>query len=126
MRRVSAIAIVLIVFAVGLAAQEKKYGTALTLTEVTRISDIYANPDKYAGKRVQVQGPVVDVCADMGCWLALGSDKESQVLRFKVEDGVIVFPMSAKGKNARVEGILTVTKGTETTIQIKGEGAIVF
>ena len=131
MRRLTSVAIVLFVCAVvGLAAQEskdvKKYGTALTLTEVTKISDIYANPDKFAGKRVQVEGPVVDVCAEMGCWLALGSDKESQVLRFKVEDGVIVFPMTAKGKKAKVEGILTVTKGTETTIQIKGEGAIVY
>ena len=131
MRRLISVAIVLVVCTVvGLGAaqesKEKKYGTALTLTEVTKISDIYANPDKFAGKRVQVEGPVVDVCAEMGCWLALGSDKESQVLRFKVEDGVIVFPMTAKGKKAKVEGIVTVTKGTETTIQIKGEGAIVY
>jgi hypothetical protein len=137
MRRLTSAAIVLFVCAVaGLAAAPqsqdskdtsgKKYGTALTLTEVTKISDIYANPDTFAGKRVQVEGPVVDVCAEMGCWLALGGDKESQVLRFKVEDGVIVFPMTAKGKKAKVEGIVTVTKGTETTVQIKGEGAIVY
>ena len=129
MRRFASVAIVLVVCAVvSLAAQEKKYGTALTLTEVTKISDIYASPAKYDGKRVQVQGPVVDVCADMGCWLALGCDMETPVLRFKVEDGVIVFPMSAKGKQAKVEGILTVTKGPgpEISIQIKGEGAIVY
>ena len=127
MRRLSVAAIVLLVSAVvSLSAQEKKYGTALTLKEVTKISDIYADPDKFAGKRVLVEGPVVDVCAEMGCWLALGSDKESQVLRFKVEDGVIVFPMTARGKKAKVEGIVTVTKGTETTVQIKGEGAIVY
>lgn len=131
MRRLTSVAIVLFVCAVaGLAAQEikdgKKYGTALTLTEVTKISDIYADPDKFAGKRVQVEGPVVDVCAEMGCWLAVGGDKEKQVLRFKVEDGVIVFPMTARGKKARVEGVVTVTKGTETTVQIKGEGAIVY
>jgi len=154
MRRLSAIALVLVVCAVaGLAAQEKKFGTALTLTEVTKVSDIYANPDKYNGKRVQVQGPIVDVCADMGCWLALGSDKDGQTLRFKVEDGVIVFPMSVKGLTAKVEGVLAVTllteaeqiaqgqemarekkttfdpktvKGPKTSIQIKGEGAVVF
>jgi len=131
MRRLSAIAIVLVVLVAGLAAQdtkEKKFGTALTLTEVTKISDIYANPDKFNGKRVQVQGPIVDVCADMGCWLALGSDKEPQTLRFKVEDGVIVFPMSVKGLKAKVEGVLVVTKGPgpEINIQIKGEGAVVF
>ena len=136
MRRLTSVATLLFVCAVvGLAAaqenkdsKEKKFGTALTLTDATKISDIYASPDKYDGKRVQVQGPIVDVCAEMGCWLALGSDKESQVLRFKVEDGVIVFPMSVKGMKAKVEGILTVTKGTgpEVSIQIKGEGAIVY
>lgn len=154
MRRLSSLALVLVVCAVaGLAAQEKKFGTALTMSEVTRVSDIYANPDKYNGKRVQVQGPIVDVCADMGCWLALGSDKDGQTLRFKVEDGVIVFPMSVKGMTAKVEGVLAVTllteaeqiaqgqemarekkttfdpktvKGPKTSIQIKGEGAVVF
>jgi hypothetical protein len=89
----------------------------------------------------------------MGCWLALGSDKESQTLRFKVEDGVIVFPIAIKGMNARVEGVITVEtlsveeqirRGEEraremkttfdpktviapkTTVQIKGEGAIIY
>ncbi len=97
-----------------------------------------------------VQGPIVDVCAEMGCWLAIGSDKEFQTIRFKVEDGVIVFPMSVKGMNAKVEGVLAVSllseadqikqgeemarekkttfdpktvKGPKTSIQIKGEGA---
>ena len=136
MRRLTLVGTLLFVCAVvGLSAaqeskdaKEKKYGTPLTLTEVTKISDIYASPDKYDGKRVQVQGPIVDVCAEMGCWLALGSDTATQVLRFKVEDGVIVFPMSVKGMKAKVEGILTVTKGPgpEISIQIKGEGAIVY
>jgi len=111
--------------------QEKKFGSALTLTEVTKVSDIYANPETFSGKRVLVQGPIVDVCAQMGCWLALGSDKEFETIRFKVEDGVIVFPMSIKGMNAKVEGVIAVDTTTEdgkttTTIQIKGEGAIVY
>jgi hypothetical protein len=127
MRRLSVIAFALVVFAVaGLAAQQKKYGTGLTLTEVTKISEIYANPEKFDGKRVQVEGPVVDVCIDMGCWLVLGSDKASQTLRFKVVDDVIAFPMSVRGKKARVEGVVVVVKGTPTWIQIKGEGAVVF
>ena len=135
---------------VGLSAQAKKYGTPLTLKAATKVSDIYANPDKYKDKRVLVEGPIVDVCADMGCWLAIGSDKESQTIRFKVDDGVIVFPMSAKGLNARVEGVISVSmlteaeqiaqgnemakemkmpfdpktvKGPKVSIQIKGEGA---
>jgi len=157
MRRSSlAVAILMVCALVGVSAQGaqgKKYGTALTLTEVTKVSDIYASPDKFNGKRVQVQGPIVDVCSEKGCWLAIGSDKEFQTIRFKVDDGVIVFPMSAKGLNAKVEGVLTVTllsvedqikqgqdmarekkttfdpatiKGPKTSIQIKGEGAVVY
>ena len=143
MRRLSVVVLGLVVCAAaGVAAQEKTYGKGLTLKEVTKVSEVYANPEKYDGKRVLLEGPVVDVCEDMGCWLALGSDKEAQTIRFKVEDGVIVFPMSAKGKQAKVEGILKLTvvteadqiargedpktvKGPRKTLQIQGEGATI-
>jgi hypothetical protein len=155
MRRVVMVAVMVACAAVAvtMAAQEQKFGGALTLTEVTKVSDIYANPEMFSGKRVLVQGPIVDVCAKMGCWLALGSDKEFETIRFKVEDGVIVFPMSIKGKNAKVEGVISVEtltvaqqitqgeehakeqkttfdpktiKGPKVNVEIKGEGAIVF
>jgi len=132
MRRVMATVVLVACVAVAaMAAQEKKFGAALTLTDVTKVSEIYANPEKFSGKRVLVQGPIVDVCAQMGCWLAVGSDKEFQTIRFKVEDGVIVFPMSVKGMNAKVEGIISVETVTEagkpkTNVMIKGEGAVVY
>ena len=44
-----------------------------------------------------------------GCWIAIGSDKEFQSIRFKVDEDVIVFPMDSKGLTATVEGVLTVT-----------------
>jgi hypothetical protein len=155
-RQVTAAVVVMVGLVAGLAAQEaqgKKYGADLTLTEVTKVSEIYANPEKYSGKRVQVAGPIVDVCEMMGCWLAIGSDQEFQTIRFKVEDGVIVFPMSTKGRNAKVEGVISVetlteaqqiaqgeemareqkttfdpktVKGPKVSVMIKGEGAIVF
>lgn len=147
-RTTFAIAALTLAVTVSVSAQAKKYGTPLTLKETTKVSDIYATPEKFAGKRVRVEGPIVDVCEDMGCWLAIGSDKEFQTLRFKVEDGVIVFPMSAKGLHATLEGVIEVGKPAEdaamtakmktmdpaerakhekemakVTIQIKGEGA---
>lgn len=151
MTRFAAAALTLtLALTVGLSAQAKKYGKPLTLKETTKVSDIYATPEKFKGTRVLVEGPVVDVCSDMGCWLAIGSDTASQTIRFKVEDGVIVFPMSAKGQNARVEGVIDVStlseaeqiaegkemakemkmtfdpktvKGPKVSVQIKGEGA---
>jgi hypothetical protein len=135
---------------VGLSAAVKKYGKPLTLKETTKISDIYANPDKYKDKRVKVQGPIVDVCTERGCWLAINSDKDFESIRFKVDDGVIVFPVSVKGLKATVEGVISVAmlsvedqiaqgqemakemkmpfdpksiKGPKLSITIKGEGA---
>lgn len=143
-------AIVMLCAVVSLSAQGKKYGKTITLKETTKISDIYANLDAFNGKKVKVQGPIVEVCEMKGCWIALASDKEFQQIRFKVDDGVIVFPMTAKGQTATVEGVVTVTveseadqlehgkkmaeemkkpfdpksvKGPKTTVMIKGEAA---
>ena len=154
MRRATAAFLVVAVFStVGLSAAARKFGKPITLKDTTKISDIYANPDQFNGKRVKVQGPIVDVCAERGCWIAIGSDQEFQSLRFKVDDGVIVFPLEIKGQTAAVEGVLAVTmlsveqqieqgehmakekqttfdpktvKGPKTSIMIKGEGAEVF
>jgi hypothetical protein len=114
MRRMMVVSLaVLVIAAVGVSAAVKKYGKDLTLKETTKISAIYAGTDAFNGKRVKVEGPIVDVCSERGCWIALGSDKEFQTIRFKVEDGVIVFPLTAKGLTATVEGVVTVTTLTE-------------
>jgi hypothetical protein len=107
-RVVTSSIVVALCLTVGLSAAVKKYGKPLTLKETTKISDIYANPDKYKDKRVRVEGPIVDVCTERGCWIAIGGDKDFQTLRFKVDDGVIVFPVSDKGLKATVEGVITV------------------
>jgi hypothetical protein len=152
-RSVASLLVLALVTTVGLSAAARKFGKPITVKETTKISDIYAKPDAFNGKRVKVQGPIVDVCAERGCWIAIGSDQEFQTLRFKVDDGVIVFPMEIKGQTAVVEGVLTVTtlsvadqieqgehmakekkttfdpktvKGPKTSIQIKGEGAEVL
>ena len=82
------------------------YGEELTLTDTTLVSAILANPTEYVGERVLVTGTVVEVCEMRGCWVELGSDKEFEKIRIKVEDGVIVFPMSARGHRAVVEGVV--------------------
>jgi hypothetical protein len=154
MHRFAVAAVALVLCAtLAAAAGPKKFGKPLTLKDTTKISDIYAKPEAFNGKRVKVQGPIVDVCSEKGCWIALGSDKEFQTVRFKVDDGVIVFPMTLKGSNAVVEGVVTVTtlseadqieqgkhmaqerkepfdpkavKGPKTSVMIKGEAAEVF
>ena len=134
------------------AADKTSYGKPLTLKERTKISAILADPAKFNGKRLQVEGPIVGVCEKRGCWIMIAGDQEKQSLRFKVDDGVIVFPMEIKGQNAVAEGVLSVTTvstetlieqgkkhakesgeefdpasvtGPKTVIMLKGEGAVV-
>ena len=128
------------------------YGEALTLTEVTPVSAILADPPSYIGRPVLVQGMVVAVCEQKGCWMDIASDKESEKVQIKVDDGVIVFPLSAKGKHALVEGVVeqldltyeqalaeakrraeehgeafdsTSVTGPQTIFRIRGKGAVV-
>ena len=86
------------------AEDAKKYGKEITSTEKVQISELLESPKNYEGKKVLVEGTVLNVCAKRGCWIELSSDKEFESIRVKVKDGVIVFPMEAKGKTALVEG----------------------
>ncbi len=88
------------------AMQGDRYGEALTLEEITPVSTILDEPDGWVGRRVLVQGMVVAVCEKRGCWMDIASDREFEKIQIKVDDGVIVFPLSAKGKRALVEGVV--------------------
>jgi len=82
------------------------YGSGVTVEQATSISDIFARPDLYSGKTVKVKGKVVDVCGHRGCWMDLAGDKAGETIRVKAEDGVIVFPASARGREATVQGVV--------------------
>jgi len=115
--RLSALALLaLTAAAIGCATPEAEgtlYGEELTLTETTPISDILADPESYVGQRVLVEATIVNVCEMRGCWLELAGGSDFEKIRIKVEDGVIVFPMSAKGLHARAEGIVEKIEMTE-------------
>ncbi|MEJ2204908.1 MAG: DUF4920 domain-containing protein [Gemmatimonadota bacterium] len=128
------------------------YGEPLTLSEVTPISAILDDPESYVGEPVLVEGLVVAVCEMRGCWMDIASDREFEKIQIKVDDGVIVFPMTAEGKTALVEGVVevlelsyeealeaarhkaeehgeefdpTTVTGPETTYRIRGHGAVI-
>ena len=100
--------IVLLATSLLFASEGRRYGKKLTIKKVTSIDSILANPQKYDGKRVMVEGTVTDVCQHMGCWINVAPKKGGESIKFKVEDGVIIFPKDSKGKLVKAQGKITV------------------
>ena len=102
-RRVLCLGLILVAVAAGVQAGEN-YGSGVKVAEATPISKILADPDAYVGKTVRIEGKVLDVCPMKGCWMELAGEDGKQSLKVKVDDGVIVFPVTSKGKLAVAEG----------------------
>jgi hypothetical protein len=106
-------------------AKNINFGTEVDAENVTKISTIMAQPDKYLSSPVTIKGTVVGVCKKRGCWMTIASDKRFENLRIKVRDGDMVFPMSAKGSQAIATGKLNkIEFDLERTKQIKAQQAI--
>lgn len=102
----------------ALQATAKTYGNALQTREVTAVSAILDNPDAFIGKTVRVEGMILEVCAKRGCWVYVAGDRQGEKIQVKVTDGEIVFPMSASGRMAVVEGVVEELKlSTEQMIE---------
>jgi hypothetical protein len=107
MKAITVTALVLALAACGMsppppAFEGEPFGEALTLSEITPVDRILAAPDDYVGQRVLIEGDIVDVCDNRGCWMDI--ETNGAKIQVKVEDGVIVFPTTARGKTALVEG----------------------
>jgi hypothetical protein len=107
------IAMTMAASAMAAAGAETKLGKGVKLGKATPIEALTTKPKEFVGKTVRVDGVAKAVCAMMGCWMAVAvdeTDPASPTVRLKVEDGVIVFPMSAKGKKVSAEGVFELVR----------------
>ena len=99
-----------------LSAAELKLGKPLAVKDPVTIATLVSHAGDYVGKTVQVKGRITEVCQMMGCWMMLTND-DGQKVRIKVNDGDIVFPKDAAGRQA-------VAEGTFARIELTREQAI--
>ncbi|MGE5189973.1 MAG: DUF4920 domain-containing protein [Gemmatimonadota bacterium] len=118
----------------SLAMAGTEFGGGVTLERSSSVSDILAEPGAWVGRTVKVTGRVVDVCPHRGCWMDLAGERPGQAIRVKVEDGVIVFPASAKGRRATVQGAVEMmapcpeegpAAGGDSVLAIRATGAVI-
>jgi hypothetical protein len=130
-------------------SKEKSYGKALALEDTIAVSKLLSNPESFVGKTVQVEGRIVGVCKNRGCWISIAGQNDYESIRIKVNDGEIVFPAESLGKLAKAEGIFEKLEPTGTcpkncphkgqknlkahkaenikkVVQIKGQGAVIY
>jgi len=83
----------------------KTYGRGVSLKSAVPVRALLEKPERYVGRTVRVDGLVSAVCQHMGCWLEITDPDLGRGVRFKVQDGVIVFPKDAVGRQASAEGV---------------------
>ncbi len=90
----------------SMAAEEIKFGDPIQLKESLEIKKNLENPGDYLGTLIRIEGTIVGVCAGMGCWMEIAGDEPFIKIKVKVDDGDMVFPLTAKGQHAVIEGEL--------------------
>jgi len=83
------------------------YGEKISEGNVQDLNNILKFSESYLNKNVIIKGKVTEVCPMRGCWMQVKDDEFNLSIRTKVVDGEIVFPLSAKGRTATIEGVFT-------------------
>jgi hypothetical protein len=119
------LAIVVFALVAPLNAGETRLGTGVSLKETTPIKSLVEQPQSYVGTRLRVDGVATAVCTHMGCWMAVTAedDEKGPTVRLKVDDGVIVFPVTAKGRKVSAEGVFEAVGASAESKEAAGEHA---
>lgn len=85
------------------------YGNEFTLKDTPIASSTFlADPGKYDGQTIMVEGPIADVCQKAGCWLVLAEGDKSIRVRTKAHRFLVA--KDSTGQTARIEGLVKSTK----------------
>lgn len=124
MKALLAIGVLALVAPLGVGG-ETKLGTGVNLKDTTAIKSLIEQPAAHVGKTLRVDGIATAVCTHMGCWMAVAAegDEKGPTVRLKVDDGVIVFPVTAKGRKVSAEGVFETAGATAESKEAAGEHA---
>jgi hypothetical protein len=106
-------------------AEPDTFGAGVSLSETTPIVRVIESPSDFEGKTVRVEGTVTAVCTMMGCWMALApaDQPNASTLMIKVDEGVVVLPVKAKGRRAAAQGVVERIGGDAESREAAAERA---
>ena len=92
------------------------YGSnVVSIENNINLHELLKNPEKNLNNEIVIVGEIVDVCPMRGCWIDISDDQEN-LIKVKVKDGEIVFPLSAINQKVKVYGQFIKLKYTKEQI----------
>lgn len=85
-----------------------KRGGAIGSADKVSLKKVLADPAKYSGKTVRVEGVIVRSCKMEGCWMELAPKADGQSMRVKMKGHAFFVPLDSAGLKAKVEGTVSV------------------
>lgn len=89
------------------------------------LEKVLADPAKFSGENVLVEGVIVRSCKMEGCWAELAPSKDAKSIRVTMKDHSFFIPLQSAGAFARAEGVFTVKTLSKEHVDhmIKDDGA---
>ena len=89
------------------------------------LAKVLADPSKYAGKTVRVEGVIVRSCKMAVCWAELAPGANSKSVRVKMKDHAFFIPLQSAGFKAKAQGVFMVKTLTKKQVDhmIEEDGA---
>jgi len=107
MKKIGIFALVLALSSLStLSFASQSFGPKFDTSQSVTVQQVLAKPTEFLAKPFTVQGKIDAVCQKKGCWMQFETAADQPTFRLKVKDGDMVFPVSAKGKNAYAHGSL--------------------
>jgi len=82
------------------------FGAAFRLTSPVSLVSVLADPDAFKENPVLIRARISDVCQRKGCWTILREGEQTVRVRFK--DYGFFLPKNISGREALVEGVVTI------------------
>lgn len=101
-----------------------KRGEAVGEAESVKFAEVFKEPQKYAGKRVLIEGVVERVCQAEGCWMQISPESGAAESVRVTFDHKFSVPKEAGRWKFRAEGEFSVKKLSKEQVEhLKEDGA---
>lgn len=116
-------AVILLAATTTFAAEVVKRGATVSSSKPVALSTVLESPRDYTKNAVVVEGVIEKSCTAMGCWMELAPAAGKKSIRVTFKDEEFAIPLTAKGMQARAEGVTKIHKlSKEEADHLTGDG----